>query len=206
MIINQAVPEVVIETPSSDLAATSVLSRARITAVGGNVGIHRLSFVTTTSTGVNVTNGYYRLASCNGCSGLSAGEVLTSTQAAGTDIGAGIKVWSNSISSGTHGKNYLGIASGATAVIDFYATVGLTSNPDSVSTSLLGDTATTTNDLSGDPAAAFVATNQGNFVWSDLNLDDSDSSAALTSKQWLNGYYVKGLGPNTTTTPVTVGE
>lgn len=206
MILHKAIPQVVIETPTNDLAASAVLSRVKITAVGGKIGIHRLSFVTNTSTSVTLSNGYYRLAACGGCDGIAAGEVLSSTTSAGTYLIDGSSTWSNTITSGSHGKSYLGIASGATATIDFYATVGMTTNSDSVSTSLLGDTATTTNDTGGDPAAAFASKNQGNFVWSDLNLDNSNSAAALTSKQWYNGYYVTGLGPNTTTTPVTVGE
>jgi hypothetical protein len=220
VIIHKAVPQIVMEIPANKLGATSVLTRAKITAVGNKIGIHRLSFLTTSSTAVELTNGYYQLASCSGCDGLAAGTVLTATQALGTDdvvanTSGGLKRWTAVISGGSHGKSYLGIASGVTATVDFYATVGMTTNADSVSTRLLGDTATTTTNNDGQcattttfgcTAASFASREQGSFVWSDLSSDDSNSAAALTSKQWFNGYYVSGLGPTATSTPITVGE
>jgi len=83
---------------------------------------------------------------------------------------------------------------------------GFTTSSDAVSTSLLGDTATTTNDTGGDPAAVYTVNNQGNFVWSDLNLDESQAAASLTSKQWYNGYLVAGLGGAATSTAITISD
>lgn len=207
MIINKAVPQVVIQSSGNSLSGSPILARVKITAVGGTIGIHRLSFETNTTTGLSVTNGYYRLSDCpTGCDGLSAGDVLTATQTTGTYSKDAFATWSAAINGGSHGKSYLGIASGVTATVDFHASVSGQDTGDSVSTSLLGDTATTTNDTGGDPAAAFTSLNQGNFVWSDLNSDNSNSAAALTTKQWYNGYYVSGLGPNTTSTPITVSQ
>lgn len=208
MILHKAVPSVVIETPANKLGASAVLSRVKVSAVGNTIGLFRLAFVTTTSTGVNITNGYARLASCGACGGVSDGTVLSGTVALGTEIATGTKTWNFEVddNSGVHGKNFLEIAAGGTAVIDFYATVGLTTNSDTVTTSLLGDTASSTNNSTGgNAAAAFTVSNQGNFVWSDLNGTTSQSTGRA-EKQWYNGYLVSGLGSTTTSTPVSVGE
>ncbi|MBN1778953.1 MAG: hypothetical protein JW816_01915 [Candidatus Buchananbacteria bacterium] len=206
MIIHKAVPQVVIETPTNKLAATASLQRTKITAVGNKIGVYKLSFVTTTSTGVNLTNGYIKLASS--CGSLSSGTVLSAATPAGTDIGAGIKTWGLKISNALNTtKYYLDINKDSTCSIDFYATIGTTSNVDTVSTSLLGDTATsTTNHVAGAEADTFVTNDQGNFVWSDLNADQTQTAGSLTASQWYNGYLVEGLGSTSTSTPVTVGE
>lgn len=209
IVIHKAVPQVVIKTPTEKLAATAVLSRADITAVGGSIGIYRMSYQVSTSSGLNTKSYYLTLNTCNGCGGISNGTVLTGTATA-TYLVDGIETVTLPVASANAGKDFLVIAQGATATIDLKATVdGMTSTvSDSVSTSLLGDTATTSNDAAGSAAAAFGALNQGDFVWSDLNLseDNTVSGAGLTTKQWYNGNYVSGLGNITTTTGVTVGD
>ncbi len=208
VILHKGVPSVVNETPANKLGATAVIHRTKVSAVGGQIGLYRLAYLTTTSTAVNLANTYTKLASCTGCGGVADGSQLSTTVAAGTDIAAGSKTWSHTIASGqAHGKHYLQIASGATATIDLYATVTQTTNADTVSTSLLGDTATTTNDTGGSQATAFNVYASGDFVWSDLNLSEAQgASGAIASLQWYNGYYVAGLGPTATTTAITVGE
>ncbi len=206
MVIHKAVPQVVVGTPSNKLGATSVLHTATVSAVGDDIGLYRVSYEVTTSTGVSVSNGYLSLKSCTGCGGVSNGRVSATSN--GTLLNDTTASFSFAMSSAQLGgsKTYLSIAEGASAVLEFIATIGLTTNSDTVSTSLLGDTATTTNDTTGDPAAAFTANNQGNFVWSDLNLSTANSSTGTDAKQWYNGYLVSGLGTVATGTPVTVGE
>lgn len=208
IVLHKAVPSVVIETPTNKLGASAVLHRVKLTAVGNTVALYRLMYSVTSSTGVIVTNYYTKLTSCTGCGGVSDGSQLSDTDAAGDYLINGEDVTIHTISSSqAHAKNHIQIAAGATATIDLWASVSLTTNSDTVSTRLLGDTATTSNDKGGSDADAHGAKKQGNFVWSDLNLDDANTAAATTAtKQWYNGYYVSGLGPTTTTTPVTIGE
>src|SRR3989344_1046391 len=159
-----------------------------------------MAYVTTTSASVNLTNGFTKLVSCGGgCGGVGDGSQLSATQALGTDLIAGVKTWNLTISSAqAHGKDLLSIASGATAIIDFFATVTQTSNADTASTM--------TDNLTGGATAMFTLNNQGDFVWSDFRNTEVTSSGGLTSLQWFNGYLVSGLGLTATTTAVTVGE
>ncbi len=205
VILHKSVPQIVMVTPINKLSAMSVLHEAKITAVGGNIGIYRLSYVTTTSVNVNLANGYTRLVSCGGgCGGIMDGSQLATTVAVGSDVVSGVKIWNMAIdSTQSHGKSLLSIANGATATIDFIATATLTTNADTVSTSLLGDTASTTP---GESAFAYKILNQGNFVWSDLNITETTTGTGLTTKQWFNGYLVAGLGVTSTSTPLTIGE
>ncbi|MFA6428745.1 MAG: hypothetical protein WCW02_04385 [Candidatus Buchananbacteria bacterium] len=208
IIIHKAVPAVTWVTPTNKLSATSVLHETKVTAVGGNIGLYKLSFVTTTSSGVNVTNAYTKLGA--DCGVLTNGSVLSDTTAAGTDIAAGIKTWAQAFSNTLNSSyRYLSIGQGQTCTVDLWATIGATSNVDTVSTSLLGDTASTTSDtayVGGAKAANFNTNDQGNFVWSDLYSDDSQAATSLTVAQWYNGYLVSGIGSVATTTPVTIGE
>ncbi|OGE76518.1 MAG: hypothetical protein A3C85_03785 [Candidatus Doudnabacteria bacterium RIFCSPHIGHO2_02_FULL_48_21] len=217
VILHKAVPSVVIETPTNNLASTAVLHRVKVSAVGGQIGLYQLAYaVTSSGPDVIVSNYYTRLASCTGCGGVADGVQLGATDSTGTPMGAlDIDIVVSAIdSTQAHGKAYLQIASGATATIDLYASVVLTTGADSVSTRLLGDAASSTLDANfsnGHRAGAFATTGlqQGNFVWSDLRSADSQSlgsGTATTSAQWFNGYYVSGLGPTATTSPVTVGE
>ena len=208
VILHKSVPSIVIETPSNKLGATAVLHRVKVSAVGNTVGLYRLTYSITSSTSVIASNYYTKLASCGSCGGVSDGSQLSDTDTAGDYLINTEDITIHTVSSDqSHGKRYLGIAAGATATIDLYASVTLTTNSDTVSTRLLGDTASTSvTDVDGQPAAAFGAKNQGNFVWSDLDNDDSQAASSLTAKQWFNGYYVAGLGPTTTSTPVTIGE
>lgn len=205
VVLHKSVPQIVMVTPANKLSATAVLHEAKITAVGGNIGIYRLSYVTTTSAAVNLANGYTKLISCGGgCGGVSDGSQLAATIATGFDVVSGVKVWNMAIDSAqSHGKSLLSIANGATAIIDFMATVTQTANSDTVSTSLLGDTATSTPQES---AFAYKILNQGDFVWSDFYTTEASSAAGLAAKQWYNGYLVAGLGATTTSTPITIGE
>lgn len=207
IILHRAVPSVVLQTPTNKLSATSIVHETKISAVGNTIGIYRMSYDVTSSTGMKLSNGYLKLATCGSCGGISDGSQLVATVAAGTYFIDGHDTYTFTVSNAqAHGKKFLQIPAGSTAVIDFLATVtGFTTNTDSVSVSLLGDTATTTNDVGGSQAIGFGLNNQGDFVWSDLNLDDSDSTG-LTGLQWYNGYYVSGLGPTATTTAETVSE
>ena len=209
VILHKAVPQIVMVTPASKLSASAVIHEAKITAVGGSIGIFRMAYVTTTSASVNLTNGFTKLVSCGGgCGGIGDGSQLSATQALGTELIAGVKTWNLPIAAAqSHGKSLLSIASGATAIIDFFVTVTQTSNADTVSTSLLGDTASTmTDNLTGGATAMFTLNNQGDFVWSDFRNTEVTTSGGLTSLQWFNGYLVSGLGATATTTAVTVGE
>jgi hypothetical protein len=208
VIIHKGVPYVVIYTPTNRLGATAALHQARITAIGDDIGIFRLSYLTSPSPGVEVSDVYTKLTSCSGSCGITDGSQLSDTLASGNDMGYW-ESWDLPVSSfQSHGRPYLKIAEDATAIIDLWAAVLLTTGSDTVSTSLLGDTATTTNNTTGDPVAAFTIHNQGNFVWSPLDEDSSYATSSLNTRQWYNGWYVSGLGlgNNSTTTPVTVGE
>jgi hypothetical protein len=211
VVLHKAVPSVVIATPTNKLGATSVLHEAKISAVGGSVGLYRLSYDVTSSTGVVLNNFYTRLASCGSCSGVSDGSQLSATKDISNDATtqyAGHQIVAATMDvNQSHGKYYLGIAAGATAVIDLYASATLTTSADTVSTALLGDAATSTPASNvGASAGGFTVMDKGNFVWSDLNLNDANTQAALDAMQWYNGYLVSGLGSTATSTPVTIGE
>lgn len=205
IILHKAVPSVQIITPSNKLAATSVVHEVKISAVGNTIGIFRLSYDVSSSTGIILTNGYIKLVSCGSCGGVADGSQLSATAATGSYLINGRDTYNLTVDSAqSHGKKFLQIPAGATAVIDFLATVtGFTTSSDSVSVSVLGDTASSTTEEQ--PSAAFTHKNQGNFVWSDLNGSDADSDG-LTTKQWYNGYYVAGLGAITTSTAVTISD
>lgn len=213
VILHKAVPSVVITAPTNKLGATAILHSTKISAVGNTIGLYRLTYVISSSTGVRATSLYTKLASCTGCGGVADGSQLAATSSTAGYLIDGENYLVQTIDqSQSHGKFHLQIAAGATATIDLYASVVLSTNADTISTRLLGDTATTAaNDTGGATADAFNELNQGNFVWSDLNLGDANTAAttatdSTTSKQWYNGYYVAGLGSTTTTTPVTIGE
>ena len=208
IILHKAVPSVVTETPgSTTLSASGALHRTSISAVGNTVGIFRTAYTTATSSGLTLTNLYTKLTSCGSCGGITNGSQLSATDADGDYLVDSIETWNLAVASAqSHGKNYLAISSGSTAVVDLFATVSGIVSGSTVSTSLLGDTATTTGDVGGSATAAYNVNNQGNFVWSDLNLDDSQAASSLTSKQWYNGYLVSGLGGAATTTAITVSN
>ncbi|MDZ4243811.1 MAG: hypothetical protein U1C57_01765, partial [Candidatus Doudnabacteria bacterium] len=208
IILHRSVPQVVIETPTNNLFTSSVLHRAKVSAVGNTIGLYRLSYGVSSSTGIRFTNGYVKLITCGGCAGVPDGTQLANTVAVGTYLADGTDSYSFTLNGTALGKNFLQIGATQTAVIDFFATFSddSTADTESVSTSLLGDTATTSpNDVAGAQAAGFSSLQQGNFVWSDLNSDDTNGSGH-TTKQWYNGYYVSGLGPTTTSTAVTVSQ
>ncbi|MBI4049971.1 MAG: hypothetical protein HY398_00810 [Candidatus Doudnabacteria bacterium] len=214
VILHKAVPSVSIAAVSNNkLGATAILHETKISAVGNTIGLYRLAYSITSSTGVRVTNLYTKLTSCTGCGGVSDGSQLAATSStAGYLIDGENYVVQTIDQTQSHGKYHLQIAAGATATIDLYGSVVLTTNSDTISTRLLGDTASTmANDTGGATADAFNELNQGNFVWSDLNLSDANTANttatdSTTSKQWYNGYYVAGLGSTTSSTPQTYGE
>ncbi|PIR97614.1 MAG: hypothetical protein COT91_00480 [Candidatus Doudnabacteria bacterium CG10_big_fil_rev_8_21_14_0_10_41_10] len=209
IILHKAVPSVVVENPGTSLTPSATLHRTKISAVGGQIGVYRLAYATASTSGLVLTNAYTKLQSCTGsCGSITTGSQLSDLDADGDYLVDGTETWNLAISSSqSHGKRWLPVGSGSTAVVDLMMTVtGFTTSSDAVSTSLLGDTATTTNDTGGDPAAVYTVNNQGNFVWSDLNLDESQAAASLTSKQWYNGYLVAGLGGAATSTAITISD
>lgn len=213
IILHKSMPSVVIETPTNKLTVTSALARVKVSAVGNSVGLYKMSFDTTTSTGVTLATAYLKLVSCGVCGGVADSSQLTATSD-GTNLGAsGHMYWPLTVDvNQTHAKYYLNIAAGGTAVIDLMATVGGfgSTTTESVSTTVLGDGASSTMATTGVDATKFngvaVSMTNGNFVWSDLNTDDSNTTTARGQTQWYNGYYVTGLGATPSTTPVTVGE
>ena len=208
IILHRSVPQVVIKTPTNKLAPSAWLHRAEIAAVGNTIGLYRLSYEFTTSTGIAITSGFVKLSTCGACAGVPDGTQLANTVTTATYLKDGVASFSFSLNGTALGKNFFQIGAGGTAVIDFWATFtdDATVDNENVSTSLLGDTATSSpNDLAGAQAAGFSSLQQGNFVWSDLHSDDTNGSGH-TTKQWYNGYYVSGLGPTTTSTAVTVPQ
>jgi hypothetical protein len=217
IILHRAVPSVVIVAPSNKLGATAILHEVKISAVGNTIGLYRLTYSVTSSTSVIATNYYTKLASCTGCGGVADGNQLSTVDAAGDYLINGEDITIHTMATAQLGSSryHLQIAAGATATIDLYATVSLTTGTDTVSTRVLGDTASSTLTDDGGcstsgygcNASAFTALTQGNFVWSDLYSSDANTATGTTgTKQWYNGYYVTGLGSTTTTTPVTIGE
>jgi len=212
--LRRSVPTVVIEQPSNRLSTNAVLHRVKISAVGSDIGLYRLAYMTQGSVGISVNSVYTKLVSCGGCGGIADGSQLSRSQTSSIDAGDRQKIWDLPIdSSQSHGKAFLNIAAGATAVIDLYGNMTLTSGSDIVSTRVLGDGPFTANlgDVEGNPVTAFTAgssggSSQGNFVWSDMHDNDSNTATALNAYQWYNGYYVSGLGTTTNTTPVSVAE
>ena len=209
-ILHKAVPAVTFGTPAAHLASTVVLNQAKVSAVGGTVGLYALTYSVATSSGTTATAFYTKLTTCGGACGSVVDGSQLSASANGTYLIDGTVTINLPVSnSQSHGKRYLAIAAGGTATIDLYATVGRSGSPtaDSISTSLLGDTATTVlRNVGGSPAAVFTKNDQGNFVWSDINLDESQAASSLTSLQWYNGYLASGLGATATSTAQVVGN
>jgi len=201
VIIHKSVPAVVIETPANPLSGSATLHRVRITAVGGAIGLYGLTYSVSTSSNLNVFNGSIQLNSCSGCGGIASGTVLA--RSFGRPMGLN-SVWEFKVDAVNAGKYYLPIAQGATAVIDFIASVAgqTAAATDLVSTSLLGEL---TAFSASQAATAYHTFSGGNFVWSDLNVNgDSASAASLSASQWYGGYLVYGM--SATTTPVTVHD
>jgi hypothetical protein len=169
VILHRSVPSVAFETPTNNLTASAVLHRVKISAVGNTIGLYRLSYDATTSTGVTITNAYPKLVSCGSCGGVADGTQLANTSAAATVFSTpgfeGHTLWSFTLNGTAMGKNFFQVPAGATAVIELNATIGGFggTTTESVSTALLGDTATTTNDTGGSQAAGFGLNNQGDF-------------------------------------------
>ncbi len=215
VIIHEAVPQVAIVPVATfgGSLASGHLHRTNITAVGGPIGIWRMSYEVTTNTATLDANTAY-LYCASGCSGIPNG-----TQLSATSDGADVEAQSRENfflevdSSFANSKSYVQIAENATAVIDLYATISgqSTTQVDSAVVRLLGDQATTTADnLTGNAATTSVwgETDQvhNNFIWSSLYSDSSNSAAALAAEQWFNGYLVSGMGTAVSTTPISIPE
>jgi len=138
VIIHSAVPQVLVKTPTGKLGATSKLHTVEITAVGGPIGIYKLVYQLSSSASVRATNLYITLDSCSGgCGGISSGSQLAATDAALTYMIDGIELSEHVVvATQSHGKSYLGIGEGSIAVISLSATVALTTNADTISTSI----------------------------------------------------------------------
>lgn len=196
IILHRSVPAVAMEQPTNKLGANTTLHRAKITAVGSSIGLWRLAYRVNATAGVGVNSLHTRLVSCGGCGGVADGSQLSISSTAGNQ-----NIWDFPVDEKqAHGKQFLSIAEGATAVIDLFANLTLTSGADAVSTVLLGDGPYDVNPspVTGYRIFDFVVSgdsvgNQGNFVWSDLSVSNAVNRDALYYPQWHNGYLVSGL-------------
>jgi hypothetical protein len=204
VIIHKAVPVVTVENPGSRLGVLSPIHRMRVSALGGPIGLYRLTYLVSTSMNIMCGQFYTVLSGCFGdCGGISIGTQLSnkldgqyyepSTKSVNLDIS----------STQSHGKYFLPVSQGATAVIDLYSTCQLSAMPDNVMTRLLGDSSNTSQG-EGSPVSHYGVLAGGNFVWSDLHLSENNSASTLNANQWYNGYLVNGLAP--ITAPITIGE
>ncbi|MFH1890257.1 MAG: hypothetical protein ABIJ91_01680 [Candidatus Kuenenbacteria bacterium] len=186
-------PTVTIASTGDSVTANSNYDLIDVTVAAdskGPVGIYKMTFrVATTTVTVDSFEMYEGTTLVSTESSTAATGVLqTLFDANGYDL---LEVYFNS--GGTLGGRMREVAAGSSKTYTLKGTVtGYTSNvSNSVSTSMTGDDAlaATTYTLN---AVAVDATDDDDFIWSDLSYGNT-STTATTTAEWMNGYLVDGL-------------
>ncbi|HNP75015.1 MAG TPA: hypothetical protein PKL09_01475 [bacterium] len=194
MILHMAYPSVTINTPATKLVSGAALYDFTVSnPTTESIAIYRLSFHISTSSGdTDVTSGGLDAKRSDWSSFKKVAADSAGTVSDGTsDRYFSFALWNPDSTSETEKELRLGAGQSAQFRFIGRTVVGLDGTTgESIEVRLLGDTASTTGNVSN-IASAFSSLNQGNFVWSDLNSDEGPN--ATNTAQWYNGYLVDGL-------------
>jgi len=222
MVLKVSKPVVTLPTSSDSLGAATTLSNGSVVlyaykvtadASGGDVLLYRNTFVVATSgTGMSIAD--LRIADENGNTVGTAGDP---TNYDGDKQAYKTFTFDNpDVSNGDVGEA-IKITAGSSKTFKVYGTIAGAATGENFTTFLVGDTASSSDDVNTDnTAAGFYSEPSGdlssvmsNFIWSDNYKNDSitgiDGNNATTSAQWYNGHLVSGLGNVVSTTAYTIG-
>lgn len=187
---------------SNTLSATSPLFKFKLTAdAKGDVGFYQASFAVATSGVVAGNFEFYEEPGTSGevnltTNGTRAWDTILT---AGSEYGIDILFDTGSDGVGDGGEfRFIPAGTSKTFQLSAKITGGIDSG-DYVTTSLRGDSAFSS--AYPGTGATVSAEEQGDFIWSDLNLGNISAEATNTA-QWFNGYRVPGLSSTSTSETV----
>ncbi|OGZ35518.1 MAG: hypothetical protein A3A94_02555 [Candidatus Portnoybacteria bacterium RIFCSPLOWO2_01_FULL_43_11] len=224
MVLRSSKPTVALPTASARLGAASSL------AGGGNIGLYAFK-VTADASGGDVL--LYRTTFVFATTGVDLASVLIKDQNGSTIKAAVNPTVANpaspqyyytatfdnpdfTVDTTVPSTEAIKVPAGESRTFTVYGTVTNASTGDAISTFLVGDTASTSNEVNtsnyatqfGTPDYNF-ASEVGNFVWSDnykqKNIEGTGGNNATTANQWYNGHLVPGLENAVSTTVYVVG-
>ena len=229
MVLKVSKPIVTLPTSSNSLGAATSLANGSVVlyafkvtadASGGDVLLYRSTFVVATSgTGMSVTN--LRLDDEDGNT-IGTASTPTDCYSDGAYEYWDTFTFNNpNVSNGDVGEA-IKITAGTSKTFKLYGTIAGAATGENFTTFLVGDTASTSDDVNTinsaeettaiswqEPAGDLSNMAFGNFIWSDNYKNDSISGTgannATTSAQWYNGHLVSGLGNVVSTTAYTIG-
>ena len=219
MVLRSSKPTVTLPSSSDRLNAADALTDGSVIiyafkvtadASGGEVLLYRTTFaIASSGTGMTITN--VRIVDENGNTIKAAANP--------TDLGSNNQFDyyytatfnSPDVANGDD-KEAIKISAGTSKTFKVYATIAGSSTNESVTTFLLGDTASTSSAVNstnkadtpfGTPNGDF-ATDVNNFIWSDnyqqKSITGTGGNNATDTAQWYNGHLVSGLGNVVSTT------
>jgi len=218
MILRSSAPTVTLPSSSDSLGAATSLTDGsliiyafKVTAPsdGGDVLLYRTTFaIATSGSGMTVTN--VRIDDEDGNTIKSAANPTDLTSDGSNDYYY-TATFNDPVISNGDDKEAIKVAAGTSETFKVYATVSGSSANESLTTFLIGDTASTSSDVNTDNTAdAFGAPNGdfasdvNNFVWSDnykaKSVSGTGGNNATSAAQWYNGHLVSGLGNVVSTT------
>jgi len=214
MILKAGRPVVTLPKSGAALGATETLSDGtptiyafKVEAEGGDVLLYRVTFaVATSGSEMTITNMYIEN------DGDTIKAAANPTELADGDKLAYYTATFNSadVSNGDD-KEAIKIDEGTSETFKVIATIAGASANESLTTYLIGDTASTSSDVNTDNTADAFGTPNGdfasdlnNFVWSDNwkqnDVGGTGGNNATSTAQWYNGHLVSGLGNVVSTT------
>ncbi|MCG2809197.1 MAG: hypothetical protein L6275_02550, partial [Candidatus Portnoybacteria bacterium] len=217
-------PVVTLPTSSNTLGAASKLANGSIVlyaykvtadASGGDVLLYRNTFVVATSgSGMTVTN--LRLDDEDGNT-IGAASTPTDCGSDGAYEYYDTFTFNSPDVSNGDDKEAIKITAGSSKTFKLYGTIAGAATGENFTTFLVGDLATTSEDVNTDnkadgfwtaPTDDFT-TERGNFIWSDnyknKSITGTGGNNATDTAQWYNGHLVSGLGNVVSTTAYTIG-
>ena len=218
MVLRSSKPTVTLPSSSNSLGAATTLSDGSIViyafkvtadASGGEVLLYRTTFaIATSGTGQTIASIY--IVDQDGNTIKSAGEEVE--LADGDKFSYYTATFNSPDVSNGDDKEAIKITAGTSKTFKVYATVAGTSANESITTYLIGDTASTSSAVNstnkadtpfGTPNGDF-ATDVNNFIWSDnykqKSITGTGGNNATDTAQWYNGHLVSGLGNVVSTT------
>ncbi len=218
MVLRSSKPTVTLPTSNDSLGAATTLAdgsqiiyafKVTADASGGDVLLYRASFaIASSGTGITITS--VRIDDEDG------NTIKTAADPTSLDVNGNYEYYytatfNDPVISNGDDEEAIKISAGTSETFKVYATIAGSSANESITTFLLGDTASSSSAVNTDneatafaaPAADF-ATQVSNFIWSDNYLQDSISGTggnnATNTAQWYNGHLVSGLGNVVSTT------
>jgi len=224
MVLRTSIPTVTLPTASNSLGAATTLTNGtqvvyayKVTAdaAGGDILLYRNTFVFATS-GDNmvITNVYIADEEGNTIKAAATPGAMYEAMSDNADH-LTTATFNNPdfVVTGATTDEAIKITAGTSKTFKVYATMAGVSANESLTTFLVGDLASTTEDVNTENTAsgfypdptADMASVMSNFIWSDNwkqnSLQGVDGNNATSTAQWYNGHLVPGLGNVVSTTP-----